>query len=65
MHRSAVIALHEVLDHELPVRGDLVSDRSSDLERPDVIASEFLQLAETVAQRGLELSRDRSRIFGE
>ena len=60
-----MVALHEVLDDQLPVGGDLVGDRFPHRQRPDAVAPEFLQLAETVAQRRLELGRDRSWIFGQ
>ena len=46
--RRAVVALHEVLDDELPVRLDVVDDPATDGQRIDLVVVEVGHLAEAV-----------------
>jgi hypothetical protein len=48
MDGSAVVALHEVLDDQLPVGIDLVGDRFPDCQRPNAVALKLLQFAEAI-----------------
>ena len=49
MDRRAVVALHEVLDDELPVRLDVVADPATDAQVCDVVVVDRLDVAEAIA----------------
>ena len=65
MDGAAVVALHEVLDDQLPVGVDLVADRLADDQGADVVAAELVQLAEAIEQHRLQLVRDWRRVIGQ
>jgi hypothetical protein len=49
--RRAVVALHEVLDDELPVRLDVIGDPSADLELGEPVALDRLRVSEPFGDR--------------
>ncbi len=62
---GAVVALHEVLDDELPVRLDVVDDPPADLEVRHVVVLDGLHVAQPGADRADDLVLEGRRILGQ
>ena len=63
--RGAVVALHEVLDDELPVRLDVVADPATDAQVRDVVVVDRLDVAEPIADVLAHRVVERGRVLGQ